>query len=229
MTNNYFSRRPRQRRKKASKKRTRTPRDKSSSSSSSPQSISDGDNSTASSSTNASEERRRKRRKKRKNAPKKKDKRSHDGYSSVDSPHSSPERPIFNIEDPEEKERTRVDNLFKMLNRMWPYEDRPRYLQKKRTVGLYTIKELMGFKRDLLEEAGKRNLGEEVFSRDSKPTKSKYKAMTDDGRRKLHPARWNRQPLVHPDRFYHKIPKKRDAVIRNFPTEHLGITGQVIN
>jgi hypothetical protein len=96
----------------------------------------------------------------------------------------------------------RVDNLFKMLNRMWPYEDRPRYLQKKRTVGLYTIKELMGFKKDLLEEEGKKNLGEEVFARDSRHPKTKYRARTDDGRRKLHPA-------------------------RNFPTEHLGITGQV--
>jgi len=186
------------------------------------------DNSNASSSSTSGDQHRRKRRKRTKNAPKKKrDTRRRDGSSSVDSPHSSPERPIYNIVDPDEKERVRVDNLFKMLNRMWPYEDRPRYLQKKRTVGLYTIKELMGFKKDLLEEEGKKNLGEEVFARDSRHPKTKYRAGTDDGRRKLHPARWNRQPLINPEKYYHKIPKKREAVIRNFPTEHLGITGQV--
>jgi hypothetical protein len=85
----------------------------------------------------------------------------------------------------------------------------------------------MGFKKDLLEEEGKKNLGEEVFARDSRHPKTKYRAGTDDGRRKLHPARWNRQPLINPEKYYHKIPKKREAVIRNFPTEHLGITGQV--
>lgn len=55
----------------------------------------------------------------------------------------------------------------------------------------------------------------------------RYKAASDDGRRKLHRARWNRQPLVPPESFYRKTPKKRTTIIRNFPMEHLGITGEI--
>jgi len=55
----------------------------------------------------------------------------------------------------------------------------------------------------------------------------RYKAAVDDGKKKLHRARWNRQPLVPPDVFYGRTPKKRDTIVRNFPMEHLGITGEV--
>jgi hypothetical protein len=75
-------------------------------------------------------------------------------------------------------------------------------------------------------EASK-NLGEETSARDAKAKKTKYKKGKDDGRKRLHKARWNRQPLVPPEEFYKKVPKKQATVIRHFPMEHLGITGQV--
>jgi hypothetical protein len=127
----------------------------------------------------------------------------------------------------DEKERERIETLFEMCNDFWAYEDRPPSLQKRSVVGRHTLNELSMFKRDLAEEQNKRNLGEDVFTRDSKVPKTKYKKMTDDSKKRFHPARWNRQPLVPPKAFFKHIPKKRNAIVRNFPTEHYGISGQV--
>ena len=78
---------------------------------------------------------------------------------------------------------------------------------------------------DAMED--RKNLGEEAASKDAKVRTTKYKAASDDGNTKLHAARFNRQPLAPPDEFYSQVPKKHTTVVRNFPTEHLGITGQV--
>jgi hypothetical protein len=72
-----------------------------------------------------------------------------------------------------------------------------------------------------------KNLGTEAASRDAKVRKKKYKADSDNSRTQLHMARWNRQPLAPPEEFYSQVPKKHSTVVRNFPTEHLGITGLV--
>lgn len=90
-----------------------------------------------------------------------------------------------------------------------------------------SIDEFLRIKKEIIGEEEKKNLGEEAFVRDGKTRKTKYKAQSDDGKKHLHPVRWCRQPLVPPEDFYRKTPKKRDVVIRNFPSEHLGITGQV--
>jgi hypothetical protein len=114
-----------------------------------------------------------------------------------------------------------------MCNDFWAYEDRPPSLQKRSVVGRHTLNELSGLKRDIAEERNKRNLGEDVFTRDSKVPKTKYKKMTDDSKKRFHPARWNRQPLVPPSVYFKYIPKKRNAIVRNFPTEHYGVSGQI--
>jgi hypothetical protein len=67
----------------------------------------------------------------------------------------------------DEKERERIETLFEMCNNFWAYEDRPPSLQKRSVVGRHTLNELSMFKRDLAEEQNKRNLGEDVFTRDS--------------------------------------------------------------
>jgi hypothetical protein len=79
---------------------------------------------------------------------------------------------------------------------------------------------------DSLEE--KKNLGQEVFSKDGKPEKIHFKAKTDNGVNKLHQARGLRLPIAHPKHWFKLVvPKKRDAIIRNFPMDHLGLTGHI--
>ncbi len=129
--------------------------------------------------------------------------------------------------DVDELERERIETQFEMLNDIYPIEDRPPRLRKKKVVGRYSLDELMKYQKQIIEKEKKENLGEEVFAKDAGNPKTKYKKMSDDGRKRLHTARWNRLPIVPPHKYYGKTPKKRTAVIRNFPMEHYGITGQI--
>jgi hypothetical protein len=85
----------------------------------------------------------------------------------------------------------------------------------------------LGMKRAYEKEEALKDLGEEAVARDSKAKKIKYKAGCDDGKKRLHKARWNRQPLSAPEVYYKHVPKKHDTIIRNFPLEHYGVAGQI--
>ena len=113
------------------------------------------------------------------------------------------------------------------MEETWPAENRPRQMRRRGVLKNMSIDEFLRIKKEIVGEEERKNLGEEAFTRDEKAPKTKYKQQSDDGKKRLHPARWNRQPLVPPEEFYRKTPKKRDVIIRNFPTEHLGIGGQV--
>jgi hypothetical protein len=91
-----------------------------------------------------------------------------------------------------------------------------------------TLDAILKTKEQLDKIENKENLGEEVFSKDGKPEKVRYKAQSDNGVDKLHPARGNRLPIDHPKHWFKKlVPKRRETVIRNFPMDHLGLTGKV--
>ena len=119
------------------------------------------------------------------------------------------------------------DSIWNSMAKFFPMELRPENLRKKKGLGTSTLADMLALKRELDTEETKKNLGEEVFSKDGKPDKVRYKAQSDNSSSKLHPARFNRQPLVHPKEFYHQVPKRREVVVRNFPMEHLGLTGKV--
>jgi hypothetical protein len=80
----------------------------------------------------------------------------------------------------------------------------------------FTYGETIIMKENLEKEKARKNLGEDVFQQDSKPKKVKHKAATDNGKTKLHEARYHRLRLCHPKEYFHPIPKKRDEIIRNF-------------
>jgi hypothetical protein len=109
----------------------------------------------------------------------------------------------------------------------WPTANRPEKLRRIKALLSLTMDGFLKLKKQIEKEEERKNLGEEAFSRDSQTKTIRYKAQKDNGKRKLHLARWNRQPLVPLEEFYTKVPKRRETVIRNFPMEHLGITSQV--
>jgi len=125
------------------------------------------------------------------------------------------------------KRRKHRDMVWELLADAWPIEERPLLLRRKKGIGNRTLDELLRYKSTLEKEKEKRNLGQEVCSRDMKPQKVYYKAQSDDSVKKFHLSRFERQPLTHPKNYFHLIPKKREVVVRNFPMDHLGITGQV--
>jgi hypothetical protein len=125
------------------------------------------------------------------------------------------------------KEKRRAKRKFRSINRMWARELRPDYLQTWQDCADYSMLGIQSLRTQLEKDAEKQNLGDDVFSRDSKPKKIKHKAQTDNGTTKLHLARYHRQPLTHPKHWYDQVPQKRTEIIRNFPQEQYGMQGQV--
>jgi hypothetical protein len=222
---NNFYRKEKKKKKKPTKRSKQPSVSSSSSGVDDSQSESSGDQQTSVSSSSSSSTQsppQKKKKKQTKKHKKKKTVKSHkkdQDLASSDTPDS--------LGDIDDNERERIETHFEMYNEIYPREDRPANLQRKSVVGRYTLDELMRYQTQIQEREKKDNLGEEVFTKDAKPPKTKYKKKTDDGKKRLHTARWNRLPLVPPKEYYKKTPKKRNAVIRNFPTEHYGITGQV--
>lgn len=86
----------------------------------------------------------------------------------------------------------------------------------------------MRLKREVVGEEEKKELGDSAFCRDAIVKKTKFKAASDDGYTRLHPARAARQPLAQPRKWFAKlVPIKRAVIVRNFPLEQYGAAGQV--
>jgi hypothetical protein len=114
-----------------------------------------------------------------------------------------------------------------MINDGWPAADRPDYLQTDEQLRDVTYNEAMDLKKARDAERTSGGLGEDIFRGDGVPKKVRYKAQSDNGTTKLHEARNNRQPLLHPKEWFSKVPKKWDTIIRNFPLDQYGAAGQV--
>jgi hypothetical protein len=127
----------------------------------------------------------------------------------------------------ERKKLKKQKRKFRAINRSWAPEDRPDDLQTMEDFEDFTYGEAMIMKDNMEKEKKRRDLGEDVCQQDSKPKKIKHKAATDNGTSKLHEARYHRMPICHPKEYYHKMPKKREEIIRSFPMDHYGVQGQV--
>jgi hypothetical protein len=57
---------------------------------------------------------------------------------------------------------------------------------------------------------------------DDKPEKKTCQKFKDDGLSKLHPARFERQPLAPPTQWWSQVPTRRTSVIKKIPLRHLG-------
>jgi hypothetical protein len=91
----------------------------------------------------------------------------------------------------------------------------------------YKMLVIMGMKNECEREAARRNLGEDIFLRDGKQKKIRFKAQSDNGTTKLHEVRFLRLPTVHPKEYFKRVPRRRETIIRSFPLEHYGAQGQV--
>ena len=116
---------------------------------------------------------------------------------------------------------------WELVNAMWSVEDRPRHLQDRKVVAGMTITEISQFKEHYEKEELKKGGGSALFGKDSVLKAKKIKAGTDDGREKLHQARFDlRMPFSLPKSYWDRMPVKRD-LFRHFPLAHLGMEGQV--
>jgi hypothetical protein len=69
----------------------------------------------------------------------------------------------------------------------------------------------------------KMGAGRAVFMKDLKPRKIKYKKFSDDGVKRLHPARFNPLPTGDPQSWADQNPVKREQVMKNLYMAHYGV------
>jgi hypothetical protein len=121
-----------------------------------------------------------------------------------------------------DKKRRKVLAM-EMLDLLWPKEDRPLKLQKKKNIAGMSMSKLMRMKDLYDKEQAKRGLGVAVFSRDRKPKTRKFNAGKDDGEKRLHPARWESLPRVEPSLYWQQVPTAKEEIYRHLPLQHIGV------
>jgi hypothetical protein len=112
---------------------------------------------------------------------------------------------------------------WELLEELWPVEERPARLQSRRVVaGLnLSMSKLLRMKDLYVKEQERKGVGAAVFGRDRKPKKKKFKKMTDDGEKKLHPARFVGLPRVDPKLYWDQVPGAAEEIYRHVPLDHL--------
>jgi len=110
-----------------------------------------------------------------------------------------------------------------LLEMLWPKDDRPKRLQKKSVIEGKSMSIMLRMKDQYAKEMEKKGMGAAVYGRDQKPKPIKYKAMRDDGEKKLHPARFERMPRGEPKEYWDQVPIGRPEVYRHLRLQHLGV------
>jgi hypothetical protein len=121
------------------------------------------------------------------------------------------------------KRKRRNDLDLDLLEELWPKEDRPKRLQKKSVLSAMTMTKLMKMKELYEKEQAKKGLGTAVFGKDKKQRTRRYKAMKDDGLKRLHPARFISMPTADPKDYWYKVPTGKTEVFRHLPLQHVGV------
>lgn len=98
-------------------------------------------------------------------------------------------------------------------------KDRPENLKSDKKINQLSLDEAI----EICKLSAKRaKLETTSLDTDDAPEKKCYKKFTDDGVSKLHPARFERQPLAPPTKWWSQVPVKRTNIIKKIPLRHLG-------
>ena len=109
----------------------------------------------------------------------------------------------------------------------WDLEDRPTALQCEATVNTMTLAEVFAFKEHYTQQIKKEGKGESTFGRDRRPPLKKFKAGEDDCAAHLHPARFERGPVVELTDYWKAVPLRHANTFRHLPLEHAGAANEV--
>jgi hypothetical protein len=98
-------------------------------------------------------------------------------------------------------------------------KDRPENLKSDKKINKLSLDEAI----EICKLSAKRaKLENTSVDSDDAPEKKTFKKFTDDGISKLHPARFERQPLAPPSKWWSEVPVKRSSIIKKIPLRHLG-------
>jgi hypothetical protein len=121
------------------------------------------------------------------------------------------------------KQKIAKDFDAELLEELWPVEDRPKRLQKKKVVQTMSMSKLLKMQESYTRVQEKKGIGKEVYGKDKKPKSVLFKAKKDDGEKKLHPARFESLPRIEPSRYWKNVPTVREHIYRHLPWQHLGV------
>ena len=112
---------------------------------------------------------------------------------------------------------------WELLNSAWDLEKRPEKLQSEEAVNCYEVHELEALYRMYQEvEKNKKGGQQEMAAKDEKQLAVVFQEQKDDGKRKLHPARWCRLPLKKTKKWWKKTPTIRKKTFLSFDLEFTG-------
>ena len=121
------------------------------------------------------------------------------------------------------------------LEEEWPLSDRPRVLQDPAQVARRTIAELTAMHKNYLlkkkneEKEKARAKGAGKVAKDTQPEIVIFPEAEDDCKTMLHAARWQRTPIVHPEKWFGQTPTTRDQIFKAVPLKFHGADGCVAN
>ena len=125
------------------------------------------------------------------------------------------------------KKRKKAGTIWARLKDIWAMEARPEHMRHRRGIANMSLGEIIKYKEHFEKEAEKRGVGEAIFGRDQRLRSKQFPAQKDDGSSRLHPARWERLPMVEPKKYWKKVPKKREDIFRHLYLAHYGAEGLV--
>ena len=104
------------------------------------------------------------------------------------------------------------------LREVWELESRPKALQNKKTVNNMSMQEIFQL-HSMYAHNEKVTAKETTAKQDELPGKTSFRAMKDDGVRRLHAARWLRLPFSDPSSYYDQVPVKHSKKYQNLNLE----------
>ena len=114
-----------------------------------------------------------------------------------------------------------------LMLRIWPLEDRPDEMKVPEVVNALSFDQLIKYKKHYEALVKREGKGEGVFGKDSDIPAVFFEEGEDNCADLLHPARFQRLPVVERKKWWHLVPVKRTHTFRRLALVHAGAEGKV--
>jgi len=114
-----------------------------------------------------------------------------------------------------------------LLLRIWPIEDRPEEMTDPAVVSSLSFDQLIEYKKHYEALVKREGKGDGVFGKDCTIPTKRFEAGEDNCAELLHPARFQRAPILDRRKYWHLVPVKRGHTYRRLALEHCGADGKV--
>jgi len=114
-----------------------------------------------------------------------------------------------------------------LLLRIWPIEDRPEEMTDPAVVSSLSFDQLIEYKKHYEALVKREGKGDGVFGKDCTIPTKRFEAGEDNCADLLHPARFQRAPILDRRKYWHLVPVKRGHTYRRLALERCGADGKV--